>query len=270
MPYIDRPGAKIWWDVTGSGDPVLIIQGLGYPSDASWRVLPKLSERHTVLLLDNRGTGRSAVPSEAFSIQDMAHDAAAAIAAAGLGPAHVMGFSMGGLIAQELTLSHPKLVRTLTLGCTSPGGDAAILASPEVGKQFVEWEKMPPIEAAHRAAKVVYAESTPAALIEADIEVRMRYPTDRHGYICQLRAVAEYPGALDRLDQITQPILILQGGADRIVPRGNADTLAAALPHARTLVVEGAGHILMTDATATVLAAFEDFVDTARSPGSTG
>lgn len=266
MPYIDRPGAKIWWDVTGSGDPVLIIQGLGYPSDASWRVVPQLAERHTVLLLDNRGTGRSEVPTAAFSILDMAH-AAAVIAEAGLGPAHVMGFSMGGLIAQELTLSHPELVRTLTLGCTSPGGAAAILASREIGEQFVEWEDVPPIEAARRAARVVYAESTPAPLIEADIEVRVRYPTDRRGYISHLRAVAEYPGALD---QITQPVLIVHGGADRIVPPGNADTLAAALPHARTLVVEGAGHILMTDATAPMLAAFADFVDSARSPGDAG
>ena len=59
MPHLSRPGAKIWWEITGSGSPLLIIQGLGYPSVASWRLVPQLATRHTVILLDNRGVGRS-------------------------------------------------------------------------------------------------------------------------------------------------------------------------------------------------------------------
>ena len=74
--------------MTGSGSPLLIIQGLGYPSVASWRLIPQLATRHTVILLDNRGVGRSDVPKSAFTIADMAADAAAVIEAAALGPVH--------------------------------------------------------------------------------------------------------------------------------------------------------------------------------------
>lgn len=249
MPILKRPGARVWYDVTGSGSPLLIIQGLGYPSDASWRIVRPLSAHHSVILLDNRGVGRSSVPSEPFSILDMAGDAAAAVEAAGLGPAHVAGFSLGGLVAQELRLRRPELVRTLVLGCTSPGGKHAIPLEPEVAEQFMEWSDTSAGLAARRAARVAYSPQTPRAMIETDIAVRMKRPTARRGYMGQLRAVGEYEGSFSRLRQIKQEVLIVQGTKDLIVPPDNAAVLAKGIPHARTVMLQGAGHILMTDAT---------------------
>ena len=106
----------------------------------------------------------------------------------------LVGFSMGGLIAQELAVSRPDLVRTLTLGCTSPGGPDAILLSQEVAELFVELQNIPAPEAALRAAPVVYANSTPRSAVRADINVRMARPTSRVGYRMQLAAVGQYSG----------------------------------------------------------------------------
>ena len=136
MAVIERGSARIWWEARGTGSPLLIIQGIGYPSDASWRLLPGLLTRHTVIAMDNRGVGRSSVPDEQWGIEDMAADAEAVLRAADLGPAHILGLSMGGLVAQELALRSPELVATLMLGCTSPGGPDAILMRPDVAEQF--------------------------------------------------------------------------------------------------------------------------------------
>ncbi len=248
MPFLDRSSVKVWWDTVGRGTPLLLIQGLGYQSDASWRILPALRARHTIILLDNRGVGRSDVPEGTFTISDLAGDAAAAIEAAGRGPAHVAGFSMGGLIAEQLTIDRPDLVRTLTLGCTSPGGSVAIPFTREVAEQFTDWGDLPPREAALRAAGVCYARSTAPEAIAADIRVRMKRPTDRRGYLHQMRAVAQYSGAAARLSRVQKPALIVHGSADLIVPVENADILAELLPRSLTVVFAGAGHIVMTDA----------------------
>ncbi|GGG48685.1 alpha/beta hydrolase fold protein [Kocuria dechangensis] len=249
MPYLQRSGAKIWCDTEGEGSPLLLIQGLGYPSDASWRILPALAAQHTVILLDNRGTGRSDVPERPWIIADMARDAAVAIEAAGMGPAHVAGFSMGGLIAQELALTRPDLVRSLTLGCTSPGGKDAVPMRQKVAQQFVDWGNLSAEKAAWQAAKVCYAETTPHEEIQADIAVRMQVPTSRRGYAGQMAAIGKYHGAANRLWMWRRPVLVVHGSLDLIVPVENVQVLTQRLSHVEVRVVHGAGHILMTDAT---------------------
>ncbi len=259
MAVIERGSARIWWEARGTGSPLLIIQGIGYPSDASWRLLPGLLTRHTVIAMDNRGVGRSSVPDEQWGIEDMAADAEAVLRAADLGPAHILGLSMGGLVAQELALRSPELVATLMLGCTSPGGPDAILMRPDVAEQFTEWGNLPAEQAAWRAAPVIYGKDTPAAAIKADIDVRMARPTSRVGYGKQLYAVATYAGCLPRLRDLRQPVLVLQGTADLIVPKANADVLLAAIPQARLHLMQGAGHIFTTDAVDSAVEAILDF-----------
>lgn len=260
MPHLDRPGARIWWEAEGSGTPLMIIQGLGYPSDASWRLVPELRERHALVLLDNRGVGRSDVPAGNVSIEEMAADAAAVIEVAGLGPVHVAGFSMGGLIAQELSLTRPDLVRSLILGCTSPGGSAAVPFSEDVARHLTELATLSAREAAEKSAQIVYALSCPVSEIVADIDVRMARPTSRAGYLAQLMAVGRFPGTRDRLGTLAAPVLILHGDADRLVPPANAQVLAREIPGARLHMLSGAGHIFTTDATRETLTAILSFL----------
>jgi 3-oxoadipate enol-lactonase len=129
MPYIQNQGANIYWDEQGSGEPLLLLMGLGYPLDMWYRTRPVLATRYRTIAVDNRGIGRSDMPPGPYPISLMASDALAVLNALGVESFHVYGISMGGMIAQELTLQHPARVRSLILGCTAAGGRTAIQAS---------------------------------------------------------------------------------------------------------------------------------------------
>jgi 3-oxoadipate enol-lactonase len=260
VPTVQRAGAEVWWTESGTGPPLLLIHGLGYPSDAWWRLLPRLSARFRVLVFDNRGVGRTGVPAGPIQIETMADDAAHVITAAGERSAHVFGASMGGLVAQELALRHPFLVRSLVLGCTSPGGGAAIPSEAAAQGFLQSRTTMTAREAAEASVPLVYADSTPRDWVAEDIEVRMAIPTTAAGYAAQLGAVLAYGGALDRLPGLQIPTLILHGTLDRLVPPENAPLLADAIGGARLEWLEGAGHIFTTDQTERTIDLISGFV----------
>src|SRR5258707_9754176 len=131
MPFVENLGARIHWDEEGRGAPLLLIMGLGWPSQAWYRSRPMLSENYRTIALDNRGVGRSEAPPGPYSITQMAADAVAVLNAARVNTAHIFGVSMGGMIAQEFALQYPKNVRSLILGCTAAGGAEAVRAEEE-------------------------------------------------------------------------------------------------------------------------------------------
>src|SRR5262249_34033775 len=116
MPHTTSPdGTRLYWETHGAGDPVLLIMGLGANAYDWHRTIPWLAERYRVIAFDNRGAGRSDVPSGGYTIAQMADDTAAVLDAAGLDTAHVVGASLGGMIAQRLALAHPRRLRSLVL-----------------------------------------------------------------------------------------------------------------------------------------------------------
>jgi pimeloyl-ACP methyl ester carboxylesterase len=112
MPLVENRGAKIYWDQQGQGVPILLIMGLGYPSDLWHRTRPMLAARYRTIALDNRGVGRSDAPLGPYSIAVMAEDARAVLDTAAVESAHIFGVSMGGMIAQEFALrsSYPVVL----------------------------------------------------------------------------------------------------------------------------------------------------------------
>src|SRR4051794_19933491 len=131
MPYADNDGTRIYWEEHGSGEPLLLIMGLGYTLDMWYRTTPVFAEHYRVIVFDNRGVGRSDVPPGPYALSLMASDAARVMDAAGVESAHVFGVSMGGMIAQEFALRYPARVRSLVLGCTTCGGPQAVVADAE-------------------------------------------------------------------------------------------------------------------------------------------
>ena len=244
MPY--TPDGRVYWEEEGPGHPLLMIMGLGF-SLKMWRdVRPWLAPHFRVILFDNRGIGRSGIAWKPFSMADMARDAASVLDAAGVTSAHVIGFSMGGMIAQELALLYPDRVRKLVLGCTFCGGKQAVRATQEVERTLVG--KVFQSRASRIAAlpPILYDPHTPRDRIELDLNLLRQNPPRVLTFLWQAAAIRQW-GSYDRLPQITAPTLVIHGETDRLVPPENAKILADRIPGAKLVMLPEAGHIFPTD-----------------------
>jgi pimeloyl-ACP methyl ester carboxylesterase len=260
MPVIKHDGADLFYQVEGTGPPLLLIMGLGYPSDMWWRMLPWLTAHFTTVRFDNRGVGRTGTGAERpYSVERMALDARAVLHAAGFARATIFGVSMGGTIAQELALTHPQAVDRLLLGCSHPGG-ADVVLDQEAIALLRSRGAMTPDEAAEAAIPFIYAPGTPRADIDADLAVRAAHPTDPAGYAAQLTDTITWRGSLDRLPGLAIPTLLVHGDLDRLVPIENSRRMAAVLPDARLEVLAGASHIFATDQPERTRAVVESFL----------
>ncbi|MBY0277258.1 alpha/beta hydrolase [Candidatus Binatia bacterium] len=250
MPYTtSNDGARIHYEVHGAGDPVLMIMGLGSNAHGWARALPWVSDRHRAIVFDNRGVGRSDVPDGAYSIEQMADDAAAVLDACGHATAHVMGASLGGMIAQRFALAHAARVRSLVLLCTTPGGAPAVPATDDVLRALVEGGG-DPATAYRRNAWFLYGADTREhhpERIEADLVERSRIPTTPKGYFGQLQAASRHD-VWDGLPTIGVPVLVVHGDADLLVPTENGRRIASRIPAAELVLLPGAGHMLQADA----------------------
>jgi pimeloyl-ACP methyl ester carboxylesterase len=249
MPYAtSTDGARIHYEVHGSGAPVLLIMGLGSNAYGWYRTIPWLSPRYEVIAFDNRGTGRSDVPDGAYAIAQMAADAAAVLDAAGRERAHVVGASLGGMIAQRVALGYPQRVRSLALICTTPGGAHAARASDDVIGAMVQGGE-DPSTIYRRNAWFLYGEDTRThhpERIEEDLVYRAKIPTRPAGYFGQLQAAMGHD-TWDELPSLTVPTLVVHGDADLLVPTENGRLLASRIPRAELVLIPGAGHMLQSD-----------------------
>jgi pimeloyl-ACP methyl ester carboxylesterase len=238
----------IYWESTGTGDAVLLIGGLGLGGGAWWRTVPVLARRFRVLTYDHRGVGRSQSRAQTYTTAEMADDAASVLDEAGVESAHVYGFSLGGMVAQQLALRHPERVRSLVLAATQPGGTHAVAPDREVQAFFRRRPDLPTEEAAWAA--VVYNYSARCrrelgARIAEDIAAKLAQPFAPSAYRAQLRAAAGHD-CFRRLGALAAPTLVVHGTEDRMIPVRNAELIAGAVPGARLQTVE-AGHLFTTE-----------------------
>jgi pimeloyl-ACP methyl ester carboxylesterase len=246
VPFVENQGATIYWDEQGSGEPLLLIMGLGWTSHMWYRTRAALvAAGYRTIAFDNRGVGQSSIPAGPYPLTVMASDAAAVLTAAGVERAHIHGVSMGGMIAQEFALQYPERVATLTLGCTQAGGANAVLPDASTMQALMR-DDLRGEEAARAVLPFIYAASTPQDRIEEDLAMRLPWLPTRAAYMAQLQGVMAWH-SYDRLDRIQAPALVLHGDADRLVPYANGKLVAGRIAGAKFVTLPGAAHIYQTD-----------------------
>ena len=260
MATIDRDGVPIYYETHGEhGEPVLLIMGLGADAHAWEFQVPDFSARHRVVLVDNRGVGRSGKPAGQYTTSQMADDALAVLDALGIRRAHVVGISMGGMIAQELALSHPERVGGLVLAATyaRPGEEARQTAGEGAQKiggvpSPLELLKSGAIDLSQIDVRQIFQFLMPMVLsqaflvekrewLQAFFERSMGYGFSVPAFLGQVAAVMSHD-TVARLPSLRIPTLVITGLGDRLVPPRHSEELARLIPGARLVTIEDATH----------------------------
>jgi 3-oxoadipate enol-lactonase len=251
VPLARAGDIELSYERSGSGPPLLAIIGMS-GTRASWgeAFLGSLREHFEVFVYDHRGTGESSrmeeptVQEDAMTIADLAADAAGLLDALGLESVHVLGISMGGMVAQELALAHPARVRTLALGCTYCGGPGSAMAPPAVGERLAESVRSGDRERAIRTGWEICVAPRlrdDPELYAAYRERALRRRVARTVILAQMLAIAAHDTSA-RLGQLRMPTAIVHGELDDLIPVCNAHVLAGHLPGARLEILPDAGH----------------------------
>jgi pimeloyl-ACP methyl ester carboxylesterase len=248
MTRVKAGDIELNYEFFGEGEPLLLIMGFGAPG-AAWLPLLPLMPGFKCIYFDNRGTGQSDRPDDNYTIPQMAEDTSQLLTAIGIPRAKVFGVSMGGMIAQELTLRHPDQVEKLVLGCTTPGGPQAIRPPDAVVDQLVQALEFATTGQLDQAIDLIMPLLFPQPFIAAHPELRqfmemgmkMGAPPPR-AILERTRAGALAFDAFDRLPQIRCPVMIVHGDQDVLTPPGNAELIKRQLPQAELMMVPDAGH----------------------------
>ncbi len=226
---------------------LVLIQGMGLDRFGWEPVLRKLRRHFRLVLVDNRGSGRSDLPAGSFGVTDMAADVVAVLDDAGVRRAHVLGASLGGMVAQELAVDHRERVEGLVLVSTTPGWPFAYPMPAVSARLIAATRSMPREVALRRHAENALSARTSVQrrpeLVGRLVELQRSRPADRRAWSAQATAGARYAGRL-RQTRIRARTLVLQGGADIVVDPRNAKLLAGRIAGAQLVIFPELGHLL--------------------------
>jgi 3-oxoadipate enol-lactonase len=235
----------IAWERHGVGEPLLLIHGLGYARWGWEPVLPGLAERFAVVTFDNRGIGESDAPDGPYTVAQMAADTVQVLDEAGVERAHVVGTSLGGMVAQELALSYPDRVERLVLAATTPGGPRSHPMPQVTIDLWGQTATLEPVVALRRFVENALAPKTVAErpeIVERILTHRLATAQDPVAWAAQASAGATFD-AYDRLGGLVAPTLVQHGSEDVVVDPRNAELLVGLVPDARFEAFPGTGHI---------------------------
>jgi pimeloyl-ACP methyl ester carboxylesterase len=240
-------GVELYYEAWGAGQPLVLVEGLGVAT-WTWELqLPALSRHFSVIAYDNRGVGRSSKPAGPYSVAQMADDLAGLLDALRIERAHVLGTSMGGMIAQEFALRHPARVDRLVLVATTAGGATHVPMSAETLARFLT-PAAPGREGVRERMRLAFSDdflATPYA--DRMIDHRLADPQPQHAFQAQAAAGATFDRASD-IARISAPTLILAATHDLLVPLANARHLHQRMPNSTLIEYDGLGHQFFIEA----------------------
>lgn len=244
MPKTRIGNIEMYYEVHGSGEPVVLIHGLGMDSSTWFNQVSVLSQNYQVVVFDNRGVGQTDAPNEDYSIEMMADDAAALLKFLNVDNAHIFGVSMGGMIAQIIALKYPELVKSLLLNTTAA-------QFPAKAKHLVQtWLRMinenVSLETRLRESFLwgytdEFFENDETVMASVKLAISNPYPLSTHGFAGQVAALMKHD-TRSQISQISVPTLVLISKDDIFIPIKFSEELAAKIPKAELVVLERGGH----------------------------
>jgi 3-oxoadipate enol-lactonase len=264
MPYLHTSdGIRLRYEVHGPrhGEPLLMVQGLGADSRGWTAQRLHFARRYRVITFDNRGVGRSDKPMGSYDLARMALDATEVLDDAGVDAAHVMGASMGGIVAQILAVEHPDRVRSLVLACT------ACRHQPWRRVLLTEWAEL----ARDRGMRAFAAENL--RWLVGPRSLRRFWPAftalssvfisaPQHAFIAQVRAILAIDDEVAaRLTTVAAPTLVIVGSQDILTPQADSEEIAELIPGAELAIVRGGAHGFMIEAAGPFNRAVGEFLE---------
>jgi len=242
--YIDTNGQQIYYEMYGEGEPLILIMGIGGDS-TMWTPyqVPAFSTKFQVIVFDNRDAGRSSKAATYYTIADMADDVAGLMDGLGKECAHILGISMGGMIAQEFALRYPDRLNKLILTGTGAATGRAKF-DPIMAWNFVKQHDTEGL--AFAAQQFIWLFSTEFLRNRQAVDQTLALfasnpnPMSPEAYARQAEAYTKHD-ALDRLTNVRTPTLVISGEQDRLAPPWIAHELVDAIPGAKFYLVEGGG-----------------------------
>jgi pimeloyl-ACP methyl ester carboxylesterase len=246
MPVVPVGEVELDYERRGSGPPLLLIMGMS-GTYLHWGepFLAELQRDFEVIAYDHRGVGASTPLQAATTIVEMAEDAAGLLDALEIDSAHVLGISMGGMVAQELALAHPERVRTLTLGCTYCGGEGSVLTAADVLQRLSD--AMMSGDRAHALRTGFEVNFSQAAAAEDALYDRFLAVGERRAVavpviLAQMQACAAHD-TNSRLPGLEPPTLVLHGTEDQMLPVANGRLIASRVAGSQLEILDGVGHM---------------------------
>ena len=274
MPIVKVNDIEMYYEIHGEGFPLIIIPGLWGSSESGYaRILMEgFSSEYKVILLDNRGTGRSDKPDIEYSIMMMADDISGLMDAILISKAHVLGASMGGAIAQALALNHPDKVLSLILCCTCCGSQRLYGSSSNpMIKEFWDFVESvargQPLEMSveeysefylRTALSPKYVQENRDSLLRSQASIK--YPTPLVGLVRQAQAALNFD-LCERLSEIKIPTIVMAAEDDVLVSPENSRFLAERIPDARLKMFKEGGHNFIPELQDQVIPLILDFLD---------
>ncbi|PLC68270.1 hypothetical protein B7L70_04225 [Vulcanisaeta sp. EB80] len=244
-----RDGVSIYYEVDGSGDPLVLIEGLGY-ANWMWVKQRSLSKYVKLIIYDNRGVGYSSKPDRPYTMDDFVDDLEDLLNYLSIDKAFLWGVSMGGMIAMYFTYKNPDRVRGLILGETNFG-----IKSVPPSKEALEILMQPPKSGLDKREMLIERMRIAFSReyfnkhrdeIEYLVNLRIRFEEDPKAYNNQLAAVLSFDFK-DKLPSIRVPTLIVTGDEDYVVNPQNSYIMNQSIPNSKLIILRGAGHLAIIE-----------------------